>query len=63
MNALKRRRFIETKPVQVKIGNELHLSENLFLTRTGEDWLSRHGKRATAQRTIAHSRARFISTR
>jgi hypothetical protein len=63
MNALKRRRFIEIKPVQVNKGNELHLSENLFLTRTGEDWLSRHGKRATAQGTIAHSRARFISTR
>jgi hypothetical protein len=63
MNALKRRRFIETKPVQVSEGNELHLSENLFLTRTGQDWLIRHGKRATAQRTTARSRARFISTR
>jgi hypothetical protein len=63
MNALKRRRFIETKPVQVNEGNELHLSENLFLTRTGEDWLIRHGKRATAQRTTARSRARFLSTR
>jgi hypothetical protein len=63
MNALKRRRFIETKPVQISEGNELHLSENLFLTRTGQDWLIRHGKRATAQRTTARSRARFISTR
>lgn len=63
MNALKRRRFIETKPVQISEGNELHLSENLFITRTGEDWLIRHGKRATAQRTTARSRARFISTR
>jgi hypothetical protein len=62
MNALKRRGFIETKPVQVSEGNELHLSENLFLTRTGEDWLIRHGKRATAQRTTALSRARFLST-
>jgi hypothetical protein len=63
MNALKRRRFIETKPVQVSEGNELHLSENLFLTRAGQDWLIRHGKRATAQRTTARSRARFISSR
>ena len=63
MNALKRRRFIETKPVQVNEGNELHLSENLFLTRSGEDWLIRHGKRATTQRTTARSRARFLSTR
>jgi hypothetical protein len=63
MNALKRRRFIETKPVQINHGNELHISENLFLTRTGEDWLIRHGKRATAQRTTARSRALFVSTR
>ena len=63
MNALKRRRFIQTKPVQIGEGNELYLSENLFLTRTGEDWLIRHGKRATAQRTPARSRARFVSTK
>ena len=63
MNALKRRRFIETKPVQVGEGNEIYLSENLFLTRTGEDWLIRHGKRATAQRTPLRSRARFVGTR
>ncbi|HEX3372984.1 MAG TPA: hypothetical protein VHS13_02180, partial [Edaphobacter sp.] len=63
MNALKRRRFIETKPVQIGEGNELYLSENLFLTRTGEEWLSRHGKRATAQRAPVRSRARFVSTR
>jgi hypothetical protein len=63
MNALKRRRFIETKPVQISQGNELHLSENLFLTRIGENWLIRHGKRATAQRTAVRSRARFLSTR
>jgi len=62
MNALKRRRFIETRPVQVSAGNELHLSENLFLTRTGEDWLIRHGKRVTAPRTTARARARFLST-
>jgi hypothetical protein len=63
MNALKRRRFIETKPVQISEGNELHLSENLFITRTGEDWLIRHGKRATTQRTAVRARARFVSTR
>jgi hypothetical protein len=61
MNALKRRRFIETKPVQVSEGNELHLSENLFLTRTGEDWLIRQGKRVTTPRTNARTRALFLS--
>jgi hypothetical protein len=63
MNALKRRRFIETKPVQVSEGNALHLSENLFLTRTGEDWLIRQGKRVIAERTNARTRALFLSTR
>jgi hypothetical protein len=61
MNALKRRRFIETKPVQVSEGNELHLSENLFLTRTGEEWLIRQGKRVTTPRTNARTRALFLS--
>jgi hypothetical protein len=62
MNALKRRRFIETRPVQVSAGSELHLSENLFLTRTGEDWLIRQGKRVTTPRNNARTRARFLST-
>jgi hypothetical protein len=63
MNALKRRRFIESKSVQIAEGNQLHISENLFLTRTGEDWLILHGKRATAQRSTQRSRARFLSSR
>ena len=59
MSALKRRGFIERKPVQISHGNEFHISDNLFITRAGEDWLIRHSKRATAQRPIARSRARF----
>ena len=61
MNALKRRRFIETRPVQISQGNQRHISENLFLTRIGKDWLIRHSKRATAQRTTARSRAQFTA--
>jgi hypothetical protein len=56
MNALKRRRFIEKKPVQINLGNELHISENLFITRVGQDWLSRHGQRATAHRSTTRTR-------
>jgi hypothetical protein len=63
MNALKRRRFIETKPVQISEGNELYLSENLFITRAGQDWLSRNGKKATPQHTPIRSRARFVISR
>jgi hypothetical protein len=56
MNALKRRQFIERKPVQISQGNELHISENLFITRVGQDWLSRHGKRATTHRSTVRGR-------
>jgi hypothetical protein len=56
MNALKRRRFIEKKPVQISQGNELHFSENLFLTRAGEDWLLRHGKRTAAHHSTIRAR-------
>ena len=56
MNALKRRRFIERKPVQISQGNELHISENLFITRAGAEWLMRHGKRATTHRSTTRSR-------
>jgi hypothetical protein len=61
MNALKRRRFIERKPVQILEGNELYISENLFITRGGEEWLIRHGKRGTVQRSSAPSRTLFNS--
>jgi hypothetical protein len=61
MTALRRRRFIERKPVQIRDKNVVHTSENLFLTRSGKDWLTRNGRRATARRTAAHSRAQFIS--
>jgi hypothetical protein len=63
MTALKRRRFIERRPVQVSEKNEVHTSENLFLTRTGKDWLARHTRKVTARRTAAHSRAQFINGR
>jgi hypothetical protein len=56
MNSLKRRRFIERKPVQLTQGNEVHISENLFLTRAGQEWLLRHGKRATTHRSTMRPR-------
>jgi hypothetical protein len=55
MNALKRRGFIERKPVQVSDGFEQHTSENLFLTRSGADWLIRYTRRAAP----AHRSSRF----
>ncbi len=63
MSALKRRRFIERKPVQINQGNELHISENLFITRAGAEWLMRHGKRATSHRSTTRSRQMFPNSR
>jgi hypothetical protein len=63
MDALKRRRFIERKPVQISQGNELHISENLFITRAGQDWLIRHGKRTNTHRSTARLREPSLNTR
>lgn len=56
MNTLKRRQFIERKPVQLTQGNEVHISENLFLTRAGQEWLLRHGRRSTIHRSTTRTR-------
>lgn len=63
MNALRRRRFIERKPVQISQGNELHISENLFLTRAGQDWLLRNGRRATTHRSMIRTRELSLKNR
>jgi hypothetical protein len=63
MNALKRRGFIERKSVHMREGNELYISDNLFITREGEDWLARHEKRATTQDSGKPSREFFIKDR
>lgn len=63
MNALKRRGFVERRQVPVSEGNELHISDNLFITRKGEDWLIRYGKRATPQRSNAVSRELSLNHR
>lgn len=56
MNTLRRRQFIERKPVQISQGNELYISDNLFLTHAGQDWLMRHGKRSTTHRSTTRTR-------
>jgi hypothetical protein len=63
MNSLRRRQFIERKPVQISQGNELHISENLFVTRAGQEWLLRHGKRATAHRSTTRTRELSLNKR
>lgn len=63
MNALRRRQFIERKPVQLTQGNEIHISENLFLTRAGQEWLLRHGKRTTTHRSTMRTRELSLNWR
>lgn len=53
MNSLKRRQFIEKKPIQLNYGNEVHFSENLFLTRAGKEWLMRYHRRAASHRSTS----------
>jgi hypothetical protein len=61
MNALKRRGFVERRQVPVSEGNELHISDNLFITHKGEEWLIRHGKRMPARRSDTRSRELFLN--
>jgi hypothetical protein len=63
MNSLKRRGFLERKPVQINQGNEIHISENLFITRDGQDWLLRHGRRATTHRSTTRTREMSLHNR
>jgi hypothetical protein len=62
MNALKRKRLIERRSVPVTDGNERYFSDNLFVTRSGEEWLIRHGKRRTPRSNSA-MRELFIANR
>jgi hypothetical protein len=57
MNALKRRGFIERKPVYLTEGPNYFVSDNLFITPLGEQWLIRNGKRTT----IRHANASGIN--
>jgi hypothetical protein len=63
MNTLRRRQFIERKPVQISQGNELYISDNLFLTRAGQDWLMRNGKRSTTHRSTTRTRELSLNKR
>ncbi|HXC95648.1 MAG TPA: hypothetical protein VNU92_08095 [Edaphobacter sp.] len=59
MNSLKRRQFIEKRPVQLSHGDEVHFSENLFLTNAGQEWLMQYHRRAASQHRST-SRARHL---
>lgn len=62
MSSLKRRKFIEKRPIQMREGNESYISENLFVTDSGESWLLRHGRRKPLQ-PVPGPRELFLSSR
>jgi hypothetical protein len=51
MNSLKRRKFIERRPVPVTNGAEGYISDNLFITWSGKNWLLQNGQRANSLRS------------
>jgi hypothetical protein len=61
MNALKRRKFIERRPVEVTEGSGTIISDNIFITVLGEAWLIHHGKRATSHRQEDSGKAKLIN--
>jgi hypothetical protein len=63
MDALKRRQFIERKPIQINHGNEVHISDNLFVTPAGKEWLLRHSKRSTTHRSTTRTREQSLNNR
>jgi hypothetical protein len=63
INALKRRKLIKKKSVQVTEGAEHYSSENIFITPSGEEWLIRHGKRKNLHRSHSLTRDRLLINR
>jgi hypothetical protein len=63
INALKRRKLIEKRPVQVTDGGNRYISENIFITQMGEEWLIRHGKRKNLHRSPSITRNRSLAGR
>ena len=60
INALRRRKLIEKRPVRVMDGPEPYISDNIFITQVGEEWLIRHGKRKNLQRSHFVANDRFV---
>jgi hypothetical protein len=63
INALKRRKLIEKRSVQVSEGGRPYISENIFITQIGEEWLIRHGKRKKLHRSHSSSPGRSMTGR
>jgi hypothetical protein len=63
MSSLKRRKFIDRRPVSVTDGADSYLSEKLFITWSGKNWLLQHGKRNHSLRSNSASNQIFMAAR
>jgi len=63
MNSLKRRKFIERRSVSVAEGPDCYISDNLFITWLGKNWLLQHRQRTNPLRSNASTRDLMSSTR
>jgi hypothetical protein len=60
INALRRRKLIEKRSVRVTDGLKPYISDNIFITQMGEEWLIRHGKRKNLHRSHFVANDRFV---
>ena len=63
MNSLKRRKFIERRPVPVADGAGGYISDNLFITWSGKNWLLQHSQRTNSLRSNSSARQFIMSSR
>ena len=63
MNSLKRRKFIERRPVPVADGAGGYISDNLFITWSGKNWLLQHSQRTNSLRSNSSARHFIMSSR
>jgi hypothetical protein len=63
INALKRRKLIESRPISMNDRAERYVSDNLFLTPSGEEWLIRHGKRKDQSHADSSAHDMFLAIR
>ena len=63
MSSLKRRKFIDRRPVSVTDGADSYLSEKLFITWSGKNWLLQHGKRSHSLRSNSAPNQLFMAAR
>jgi hypothetical protein len=63
MSSLKRRKFIDRRPVSVTDGADSYLSEKLFITWSGKNWLLQHGKRNHSRRPNSAPNQLFMAAR